>query len=45
MSDLTHLDERGRARMVDVSAKADTVRVATALREVHQCWSDGRTRR
>ncbi len=30
MSDLTHLDERGRARMVDVSAKADTVRVATA---------------
>jgi cyclic pyranopterin monophosphate synthase len=28
--DLTHLDERGRARMVDVSAKDDTVRVATA---------------
>ncbi len=29
-SDLTHLDERGRARMVDVSEKADTVRIATA---------------
>ena len=28
--DLTHLDERGRARMVDVSEKADTVRIATA---------------
>ena len=30
MSDLTHLDEHGRARMVDVSEKADTVRIATA---------------
>jgi cyclic pyranopterin phosphate synthase len=30
MSDLTHLDESGRARMVDVSAKGETVRVATA---------------
>lgn len=30
MSDLTHLDESGRARMVDVSEKADTIRVATA---------------
>jgi len=30
MSEFTHLDERGRARMVDVSAKGDTVRVATA---------------
>ena len=29
-SDLTHLDESGRARMVDVSEKADTVRIATA---------------
>jgi cyclic pyranopterin phosphate synthase len=28
--DLTHLDERGRARMVDVSAKNETVRIATA---------------
>ena len=27
---LTHFDESGRARMVDVSAKADTMRVATA---------------
>ncbi len=30
MSDLTHLDERGRARMVDVSEKGETVRIATA---------------
>ena len=30
MSDLTHLDERGRARMVDVSDKGETVRIATA---------------
>jgi cyclic pyranopterin monophosphate synthase len=30
MSKLTHFDETGRARMVDVSAKADTVRTATA---------------
>jgi cyclic pyranopterin monophosphate synthase len=30
MTELSHLDEQGRARMVDVSAKADTVRVATA---------------
>jgi len=30
MSGLTHLDEQGRARMVDVSAKPATVRVATA---------------
>jgi cyclic pyranopterin phosphate synthase len=29
-NELTHLDERGRARMVDVSAKGDTVRIATA---------------
>ena len=29
-ADLTHLDERGRARMVDVSAKGETVRIATA---------------
>jgi len=27
----THLDEQGRARMVDVSAKAETLREATAL--------------
>jgi cyclic pyranopterin phosphate synthase len=30
MSDLTHLDESGRARMVDVSAKEVTARSATA---------------
>ncbi len=30
MAELTHLDERGRARMVDVSAKGETVRAATA---------------
>ncbi|GAB4494682.1 MAG: cyclic pyranopterin monophosphate synthase MoaC [Anaerolineales bacterium] len=31
---LTHLDETGRARMVDVSAKSDTERVAIARGEV-----------
>jgi cyclic pyranopterin phosphate synthase len=31
MSGLTHLDENGRARMVDVSGKAITTRTATAL--------------
>lgn len=30
MSDLTHLDEHGKARMVDVSAKAPTLRMASA---------------
>jgi len=30
MSDLTHIDARGQAHMVDVSAKADTVRTAVA---------------
>ena len=30
MSRLTHIDDEGRARMVDVSAKADTVREAVA---------------
>ena len=30
MNDLTHLDEHGAARMVDVSAKDDTVRLARA---------------
>ncbi|MBU0494323.1 MAG: cyclic pyranopterin monophosphate synthase MoaC [Chloroflexi bacterium] len=30
MSRLTHVDERGQARMVDVGAKADTDRVAVA---------------
>ena len=32
---LTHLDDRGQARMVDVGAKADTVREAVARGEVH----------
>ncbi|MEV0946144.1 bifunctional molybdenum cofactor biosynthesis protein MoaC/MoaB [Rhodococcus sp. NPDC049939] len=30
MSELTHLDNDGRARMVDVSAKTDTTRIAVA---------------
>ncbi|GAB4504534.1 MAG: cyclic pyranopterin monophosphate synthase MoaC [Anaerolineales bacterium] len=32
---LTHLDETGRARMVDVGSKPDTERVAVARGEVH----------
>jgi cyclic pyranopterin phosphate synthase len=35
MSRLTHLDEQGRAHMVDVGAKPDTERVAVARGEVH----------
>ena len=35
MSKLTHLDEHGRASMVDVGAKSDTERVAIARGEVH----------
>jgi cyclic pyranopterin monophosphate synthase len=35
MSDLTHIDERGNARMVDVGGKPDTKRVAIARGEVH----------
>ena len=35
MSQLTHLDERGQAAMVDVSKKAVTVRTAVAQAEVH----------
>jgi len=37
MSDpkLTHLDEQGRAHMVDVGAKPDTERIAIARGEVH----------
>jgi len=34
-STLSHLDETGQARMVDVSAKPDTYRVAVAKGEVH----------
>ncbi|MGC1376558.1 MAG: cyclic pyranopterin monophosphate synthase MoaC [Anaerolineales bacterium] len=32
---LTHIDESGRARMVDVGAKPDTERVAVAKGEIH----------
>ena len=37
MSDpkLTHLDEQGRARMVDVGTKPDTERIAIAKGEIH----------
>jgi cyclic pyranopterin phosphate synthase len=34
MAQLSHLDERGRARMVDVSLKDDTLREATAVGEI-----------
>ncbi|HKW53911.1 MAG TPA: cyclic pyranopterin monophosphate synthase MoaC [Stellaceae bacterium] len=34
MTDFTHFDEQGRARMVDVSDKAETERVATAAGSV-----------
>ncbi|UWG98239.1 cyclic pyranopterin monophosphate synthase MoaC [Dehalobacter sp. DCM] len=34
MSELTHFNKEGRARMVDVSEKADTVRVAVARGEI-----------
>ncbi|MBP1157489.1 MULTISPECIES: cyclic pyranopterin monophosphate synthase MoaC [unclassified Paenibacillus] len=33
-SPLTHFDEQGRARMVDISAKQETVRTATARTKV-----------
>ena len=35
MSKLTHLDEHGRAKMVDVGHKPDTERVAVARGEIH----------
>lgn len=35
MSELSHVDREGRARMVDVSAKAETTRVAVAAGELH----------
>jgi cyclic pyranopterin phosphate synthase len=35
MMDLTHFDEAGRARMVDVGSKADTAREAIATGIVH----------
>ena len=34
MADFTHFDESGRAHMVDISAKGDTVRTATAAGRV-----------
>lgn len=34
MSELTHVDSEGRARMVDVSAKSDTTRIAVAAGEL-----------
>ncbi|MEV0333478.1 bifunctional molybdenum cofactor biosynthesis protein MoaC/MoaB [Nocardia sp. NPDC050717] len=34
MSELSHVDRTGRARMVDVSAKADTTRIAVAAGEL-----------
>ncbi|APB00754.1 bifunctional molybdenum cofactor biosynthesis protein MoaC/MoaB [Nocardia seriolae] len=34
MSELSHVDREGRARMVDVSAKADTARIAVAVGEL-----------
>jgi len=36
---LTHIDEHGRARMVDVGAKPDTERIAVAKGEVHMLKS------
>ena len=48
MSDLTHLDEHGRARMVDVSDKSETDRVAVAgarvVIQVHGVDARGLTR-
>ena len=35
MSKLTHLDEQGSAKMVDVSHKPDTERIAIARGEIH----------
>ena len=35
MTDLTHFDEAGRARMVDVSGKDVTTRIAIASGEIH----------
>jgi cyclic pyranopterin phosphate synthase len=35
MPNLTHLDEQGRARMVDIGAKHDTERIAIARGEIH----------
>ena len=51
MTKLTHLDETGAARMVDVSAKADTVREAVAQGRISmstkalEAIRDGRTKK
>ena len=34
MTDLSHLDDQGRARLVDVSSKTDTTRIAVAAGEL-----------
>ena len=34
MSELTHINDQGRAKMVDVSAKADTERIGVASRRI-----------
>ncbi|MGH1540455.1 MAG: cyclic pyranopterin monophosphate synthase MoaC [Arenicella sp.] len=39
MAKLSHIDKSGAAHMVDVSAKADTIRTATAVAEV-SCSDD-----
>ena len=39
MSKLTHLDERGQARMVDVGGKAETARSATATGRIRMSAS------
>jgi len=51
MSKLTHFDESGRARMVDVSGKDVTTRIAIASGEIHmqpetlECIQQGRLRK
>lgn len=51
MADLTHFDAKGDARMVDVSGKAETSRVATAAchismaSETFDIISEGRTKK
>ena len=51
MSKLTHFDESGRARMVDVSGKDATTRIAIASGEIHmqpetlECIQQGRLKK
>ena len=42
--ELTHFNEQGRARMVDVSEKVQTYRVARAAAAVAACGFDARVR-